>query len=106
MRNLVRLSALAVMLGSTALAGLAGAQTPPVKAQPVAAQPAPAPEACYAAYGLTAKQKIQVCTDVIDAGVAKGPLGAGLAYFNRGMARAQDGDSKGSISDYRTALRF
>src|SRR3954452_20127982 len=105
MRKFGRPPALAVMLGLTGLASVAGAQTPPAKVAPVAAQAA-TPDVCYAAYGLTPKQKIQVCTDVIDGGAAKGPLGIGLAYFNRGSARAQDGDSKGSISDYRTALRF
>ncbi|HYD05218.1 MAG TPA: tetratricopeptide repeat protein, partial [Reyranella sp.] len=84
---------------------MAGAQTPPTRVQPVAA-PTASPDVCYTGYGLTPKQKIQVCTDVIDSGAAKGPLAMGLAYFNRGVARSQDGDSRGSTSDYRTALRF
>ena len=60
MRNIDRLSALAVMLGLAGFAGMAGAQAPakvpPATAQPVAAQAA-TPDVCYTAYGLTPKQK-------------------------------------------------
>jgi tetratricopeptide (TPR) repeat protein len=111
--------ALALMLGvssfatSAAVQAQSGQVVPTVqtapqaqpKVQAIAADTASTPPICYAGYGLQPKQKIKVCTDVIDSGSVKG-LGMGLAYFSRGMARANDGDSKGSVNDYRTALRF
>src|SRR6478672_1364435 len=110
MRNQLCLSALALALGVAVWPTFASAQ--PAKApttavgQPAApVLPAATPDICYAGYGLTPKQRIKTCTDVIDSGAVKG-LGLGLAYFNRGVARANDGDSKGSVNDYRMALRF
>ena len=106
-------------MASSGFATVASAQKPPAapvptvqtapqaqpKVQVIAADTASTPPICYAGYGLRPSQKIKVCTDVIDSGSVKG-LAMGLAYFNRGLARANDGDPKGSISDYRTALRF
>jgi tetratricopeptide (TPR) repeat protein len=117
-RSLYR-PALAVMLGLCGFASTALAQTPPAKsvptvqtapqtqprAQAIAADAVSTPSACYAGYGLRPGQRVKVCTDVIDSGSVKG-LGMGLAYFNRGIARANDGDPKGAVGDYRTALRF
>ena len=111
--------ALALLLGVSGFATVASAQKPPAasvptvqtapqaqpKVQVIAADTASTPPICYAGYGLRPSQKIKVCTDVIDSGSVKG-LAMGLAYFNRGLARANDGDPKGSVSDYRTALRF
>jgi tetratricopeptide (TPR) repeat protein len=108
MRNQLCLSALACVLAVAAWPILAMAQPAKVPAtvgQPVAVQPASTPDICYVGNGLTPKQRIKVCSDVIDSGAVKG-LGLGLAYFNRGVARANDGDPKGSMNDYRTALRF
>ncbi|MGE5151721.1 MAG: tetratricopeptide repeat protein, partial [Rhodospirillaceae bacterium] len=110
MRNQLCLSALACVLGIAAWPLLAVAQPakvpPPAVGRPAAAvEPAATPDICYSGNGLTPKQKIKTCTDVIDSGAVKG-LGLGFAYFNRGVARANDGDPKGSTSDYRMALRF
>lgn len=112
-------AALALLLGVCGLATAALAQKPSALPMPTiqtTPQPQPrtqvltidaasTPQICYAGYGLRPSQRIKVCTDVIDSGSTKG-LGLGLAYFYRGLARANDGDPKGSISDYRTALRF
>ncbi|MFI5033542.1 MAG: tetratricopeptide repeat protein, partial [Reyranellales bacterium] len=110
MRKQFCLSALAFVLGVAVgpiFAAAQPAKVPATVGQPTTApvQPAATPDICYAGYGLTPKQRIKTCTDVIDSGSVKG-LGLGLAYFNRGVARANDGDSKGSVSDYRMALRF
>src|SRR5260221_2348604 len=72
-------------------------------AQPTG-RPAPT-EACFAGYGLNPAQKIKICSDVIDSGVAKG-LALGLAHFNRAQALANAGDQKGAMADYRMALRY
>ena len=108
MRYQICLSALACVLVVglwPALASAQPAKVPVTVEQPVAVQPAATPDICFLGYGLTPKERIKICSDVIDAGSLKG-LGLGLAYFNRGMARANDGDPKGSVSDYKMALRF
>jgi len=111
--------ALALMLGLSGFATIASAQTPPAKPVPtvqtapqvqpkvqvIAPDTASTPAICYSGYGLRPGQKVKVCTDVIESGSVKG-LALGVAYFNRGLARANDGDPKGSVNDYRTALRF
>ena len=73
MRNQLCLSALACVLGVAVWPPFATAQ--PAKApattvgQPAAAvQPAATPDICYAGSGLTPKQRIKTCTDVIDSG--------------------------------------
>src|SRR5690348_13306791 len=95
MRNQLCLSALAWVLGVAVWPTVATAQpakAPTTVGQPAAAvQPATTPDICYVGSGLTPKQRIKTCSDVIDSGAVKG-LGLGLAYFNRGVARANDGD--------------
>jgi tetratricopeptide (TPR) repeat protein len=91
-------SALSIALCFAALSGHAQPTASPTPAHQ------PAAEACYAGYGLGSAEKVKTCSEAIDSGALKG-LALGLAYFNRGRALSNSGDTTGAEADYKRALK-